>query len=273
MIFSNRELAQKIEHAEARGNIDFVKARALMFPESGAEWMETDGVFAMFDGLESPCTQTFGLGIFEEATHAGLDKIEAFFKERGAPVLHEVCPFAGASVLSLLNERGYEPFEMSNLLYLPLKGESLPDLRLNPDIKTRIIEAGEEDLWAKTSTAGWSSEPEMEAFGDFMFEFGQICARSKGGFNFFAELEGAPISTGMMYIDGDAAVLAGASTIPEGRRQGGQTALLDARLRFAAGRGCTIAIMGAMLGSQSQRNAEKNGFRIAYTRTKWKLKD
>jgi hypothetical protein len=31
-------------------------------------------------------------------------------------------------------------------------------------------------------------------------------------------------------------------------------------------------MMGASPGGQSQRNAEKNGFRIAYTRTKWQLK-
>jgi hypothetical protein len=77
----------------------------------------------------------------------------------------------------------------------------------------------------------------------------------------------------MLFIDKETACLAGAATIPAGRKQGGQTALLDARLRFAAARGCTIAMMGALPGSQSQRNAEKNGFRIAYTRTKWQLKN
>jgi len=29
--------------------------------------------------------------------------------------------------------------------------------------------------------------------------------------------------------------------------------------------------MGALPGSASQRNAERNGFRIAYTRIKWRL--
>jgi hypothetical protein len=32
-------------------------------------------------------------------------------------------------------------------------------------------------------------------------------------------------------------------------------------------------MMCAQPGSQSQRNAEKHGFRIAYTRIKWQLKD
>jgi hypothetical protein len=50
-----------------------------------------------------------------------------------------------------------------------------------------------------------------------------------------------------------------------------QTALLKTRLGFAAEMGCNVAVMGALPGSDSQRNAERQGFRIAYTRTKWKL--
>ena len=38
----------------------------------------------------------------------------------------------------------------------------------------------------------------------------------------------------------------------------------------AAAQGCDIALMGALPGSGSQRNAERHGFRIAYTRIKWK---
>ena len=273
MIYSDKNLARKIERAEALGNVAFVEARALMVPESGARWIDADGAFAMFDGANSPCSQTFGLGLFAEAGDAVLDKVEAFYKECGAPVMHEVCPLAGNSVAALLNARGYQPFEMSNVLYLPLAGGLNPDLRLNPDITARIIEPDEIKLWAKISAAGWSSEPEMEAFGDFMFEFGQISASSKGGFPFLAELEGEPISAGMMFIFDDIALFAGATTVPAGRKRGGQTALLDARLRFAAERGCRVAVTGAVPGSQSQRNAEKNNFRIAYTRTKWLLKD
>ena len=36
--------------------------------------------------------------------------------------------------------------------------------------------------------------------------------------------------------------------------------------------GCDLAMMVAEAGSGSQRNAERQGFRIAYTRTKWLLK-
>lgn len=268
MIYSDLNLSQKLERTEARANASFVEARAECSPEVNSEWIEVGGAYAMFDGIESPLTQTFGLGVFDEITDEHLDNLEAFFKKHNAPVFHEVSPMADASLITLLNERGYQPCELTSVLYQEIGNEK--NLTLNPQIKTRIIKTGEEEIWARTSAEGWATE--MEGLAEFMFNFGQISAKTKGGFPFLAELEENPISAGMLFIYGDVAMLAGASTIPEGRRQGAQTALLDARLRFAAEKSCKIAIMGASPGSQSQRNAEKNGFRIAYTRTKWELK-
>jgi hypothetical protein len=270
ILFSDRNLSQKLERTEGKSNASFVETRAKLFPESGAEWTEIGGAYAMFDGLESPLTQTFGLGVFDEITNEHLDEIEAFFKKHDAPVFHEVSPMAEASLLSLLNERGYQPIELTSVMFQTLSPDNLPELRVNPNIKTRIIEKGEEKLWAKTSAAGWGTE--MEGLSDFMFKFGQISAQCAGGFPFIAKLENKPIATGMLFIYDDIAILAGASTVLEGRRKGAQMALLDARLRFAVERGCTLAELGALPGSQSQRNAQKNGFRVAYTRIKWQLK-
>jgi hypothetical protein len=39
---------------------------------------------AVFDGIPSFVTQTFGLGIFEELSGAAPDAIERFFLDRGA---------------------------------------------------------------------------------------------------------------------------------------------------------------------------------------------
>jgi GNAT superfamily N-acetyltransferase len=63
----------------------------------------------------------------------------------------------------------------------------------------------------------------------------------------------------------------GAATVPELRRRGLQGALLRERMRYAAAHGCDLAMMVAQPGSNSQRNTERNGFRVAYTRIKWKL--
>ncbi len=269
MIYSDRILSQKLERADARSNAAFVETRARLFPDSGATWIEVGGAYAMFDGVESPCTQTFGLGLFDEITDAELNEIEEFFTTRGAPIFHEVSPMADPVLMPMLNERGYHPIELSSVLYRSLESAGPIGRRKNESLSTRIIEPDEVDLWAATSAAGWATE--HESLADFMFNFGQISAQCDGSFPYIAELAGKAISTGMLFIHDDVAVLAGASTIPEGRHNGAQNALLATRLKFAAAKGCTLAAMAASPGSQSQKNAQKNGFNIAYTRTKWQL--
>ena len=269
MIYSDKALSQKLERAEARANADFVETRARLQPESGAAWIDVGGVYAMFDGVESPCTQTFGLGMFDEITNVEMERLESFFLARNSPVFHEVSPLAEPSLMPLLNDRGYHPIELTSVMFREIGAISGDKIARNPSIQTRIISSEEVDLWAKTSAAGWATE--HESLADFMFNFGRISAQCSGAFPYLAELGGQAISTGMMFVHGDVAMLAGASTIPGGRNQGAQNALFHARLAHAAELGCSLAVMGASSGSQSQKNAQKNGFNIAYTRTKWQL--
>jgi GNAT superfamily N-acetyltransferase len=55
---------------------------------------------------------------------------------------------------------------------------------------------------------------------------------------FLAELDGRPISAGLMFERDGVAYLAGGSTLPEYRRRGGQMAVLRARLERARALGC-----------------------------------
>ncbi|HKQ74848.1 MAG TPA: GNAT family N-acetyltransferase [Blastocatellia bacterium] len=266
--FSDLSLSRRLERAEARSNAEFVEARASLFPESGAEWIEVAGAYAMFDGVGSPLTQTFGLGVFDPVTPADMDRLEEFFRQRGAHVHHEISPMADASLLALLSERGYQPIELTSVMYRPIgPGVQLASPR-NEKIQARLMREGEEELWAQTAAKGWS---ELKELADMILELSYITAK-RPGLSFLAEIDGQPIATGAMLIHDGVALLAGASTIPEGRKQGAQLALLESRLRHAAEKGCGIAMMCAAPGSASQRNAERQGFRIAYTRIKWSLK-
>lgn len=267
-IFSDLALARRLEKAEAYSNAEFVEARAKLFPESGARWIEVAGAYAMYDGAASPVTQTFGLGLFDEVTDTEIEVIEKFFQEREAPVFHEVSPLASAALLTLLNERGYQPVEFTSVMFRPILREAYLSAQRNDNIRVRLVQEDEHELWANTAAKGWS---EFTEYADLMYELSLVSANRPSGLSFLAELENRAIATGAMSICDGVAVLAGASTIPEGRKQGAQTALLDSRLRFAAERGCDIAMMGALPGSASQRNAERQGFRIAYTRIKWRL--
>ena len=268
MIYSDKALSQKLERTEARTNADFVETRARLDPACGAAWIEVGGAYAMFDGVESPLTQTFGLGIFEETTPEHLDEIEAFFRKREAPIFHEVSPMADPSLMALLSDRGYRPIELTSVMYRELDVPIQKRHRI-ADLATRVIDESEVELWARTSAEAWTAE--HKELGEFMFNFGSVSASCRGSYPYIAELHGQPIATGMLFIYDDVAMLAGASTIVSGRNQGAQTALLEDRLDLAASQDCSLAIMGAAPGSQSQKNAQKNGFHIAYTRTKWQL--
>jgi hypothetical protein len=265
-VFADRELARRLERAEADSNAKFVEARAQAHPERGATWIEVAGAYAMFDGADSPITQTFGLGLFDAVTAEHLDVIEAFFAERGAPTHHEVSPLAKLELLTLFRERGYRPIEFSSVLCRSLGAEDGLKFSVNPDLIVRPIEAHEGPSWAEISVQGWSEIPEL---GPYLRELGPVAPLRRDCLSLFVEKEGEPIAVGAMTWHGGVALLAGACTIPEGRRQGAQLALLDYRLRYAARNGCDLAMICTLPGSASQRNAERHGFRVAYTRVKW----
>lgn len=257
-------LARRLERAEAMANAASVDARRELQPDVGAEWIDVAGVYAMFDGPDSPLTQTFGLGIFEPCGERELERIEQFFTQRGAPTSHEVCAFAAPAVMSLLSERGYTPIEASVVLVRPTSATAGGESGL---ITVRAIGVDEAPAWCRVAGQGWGSE--SAELGAFVESFGAVVTRARGVTCFLAELDGAPVAAAALNVNNGVALLAGATTIPSARRQGAQRALLRARLAFAAARDIPLAMVVTQPGSASQRNAERQGFRPVYTRAKW----
>jgi len=266
MPFSDLALSRRLERAEGHACARFAEARRRLFPESGSEWMECSGAYAVFDGVASPATQSFGLGIFEELTAASLDAIERFFLDRGAQVDHEVSPHAGVAALSLLCSRRYQPIEISNVMYRPVEKPAGED---SANIVVRVARQEEATLWAETSAKGWTHE--HPGLLDFIRQSSAISSAREQCPCFLAEIDGQPGATGSLCIHEGVALFAGAATVPEMRRRGLQGALLRERMRYAFDHGCDLAMMVAEAGSDSQRNAERKGFQVAYTRIKWRL--
>ena len=162
MQFFDLALSQRLERSEGHACAQYAEARRRLFPDSGAEWMECAGAYAVFDGIESPVTQTFGLGIFEELSSAALDVIEQFFLGRGAPVLHEVSPFAGVAALETLCARNYRPVELSNVLCQPIER---PTMEEQSRVNVRVIVPEEAQLWSDISArAGRMNIPNFAIF-------------------------------------------------------------------------------------------------------------
>jgi GNAT superfamily N-acetyltransferase len=260
-IFVDAALARRLERAEGAVAASFVDTRARLSPETGAVWKDFSGTYAMFDEPGSPMTQTFGLGMFEPVAAGALLEIERFFLDRGADVDHELSPLAGVSASALLVDRGYRPIEASTVLVRPLDGAGATNDAMG--LRARPTGADEAAPWIEASARGWGVEG-VRALAWVAFHNARVSS-------FAVERDGKLIATGSMGVHEGVALLAGASTVPEDRGRGAQKALLVARLAEARTRGCDVALMVAEPGSTSQRNAERNGFRVAYTRIKWRL--
>jgi hypothetical protein len=254
VVLVDSELSSRLEGTEGLANSRFIEARQRQSSEMtpAPAWIKVGSAFVMFDGVDSPLTQSFGLGMQGAVSSSEFEQIEAFFHEREAPVFLEVSPLAAPETLTLLNERGYQPVEYTSVLCrrIGLKF-SLPSSK-SSFIQVRKIEATEAELFAQTSANGWSEDPQ---FREMILGFGRTFSTTQGTTGMIAEVDGKPIATGLVFI---------------AKNQGAQSALLEARLQFAIEQGCDLAMMCALPGSPSQRNAQRNGFQIAYTRTKWK---
>ena len=262
-------LSRRLERAEAKASAAYIESRAQTAPSLGAEWCDVSGTYAMFDGVGSPLSQTFGFGLFAAPSSDDLTTLERFFLHRGAGVFHEVSPLADPAVLELLGDRGYRPIELTSVMHMSLADGTQKSWLAHSRDASLVVERvkpGDEDVWAETAARGWSETPESAAF---IREFGEVSARAAGAVCFLAYWSSAPIAAAALAIHDGVALLAGASTDPRFRGRGAQAALLGARLRYAVESGCDLAMMGAQPGSASQRNGERQGFRIAYTRIKW----
>jgi GNAT superfamily N-acetyltransferase len=132
-----------------------------------------------------------------------------------------------------------------------------------------VVGPDEAKLWTDTSAKGWTHE-HPELLGSFLQTTAISAAREQSPC-FLAEFDGQPGAAGSLCIHDGVALFAGAASVPEMRRRGLQGALLRERMRYAFDHGCDLAMLVAAAGSDSQRNAERRGFQIAYTRIKWRL--
>jgi len=177
MLFADLALSRRLERAEGHACAQFAGATRRLSPDSGAEWTECAGAYAVFDGIDSLVTQTFGLGIFEEMRGAALD---------------------------LLCARQYRPIEVSNVMYRPVEK---PATEERGNIRVRVIGPEEAQLWTNVSARGWTHEHPQ--FLEFLEKTGAIASAREQSPCFLAELDGQPGAAGALCRDDGVALFGG----------------------------------------------------------------
>jgi GNAT superfamily N-acetyltransferase len=265
--FADLALARRLEMTDSLAGVEFARSWARLNAYNGEVFLPVAGGHASFGGVDSPVTQAFGLGLNGPVTEADMGAMEEFYRSHGSAVNIETCPLADPSLLNLLNERGYRPIEYSNVFARELTGEVA---RLWPipksDVRVRRPASDEAESYSLLVCRSFFENTEISP--EFLALFTSTYYAA-GAFFFIAEVEGVPAGGGMMSIHQGVASLGGTGTLPEFRNRGVQKALLLARLAHAAESGCDLAMVATMPGSGSQRNVERQGFRVVYTRTKF----
>jgi len=260
MLFASFALAARIERADALNAVESAQAQARVRPESGAATLAIGTGFAPFAGVGSPISQARSLGMGAEFDIAQLDAVEQFYRDRGcASVNIDVCPLAHPGLCEALGRRGYRIIEYNNALARRLgRSDAWPK-----DGRIRQCRPDDIDVWARTVVAGFfdKSEPTVEEV-----DLGSMLFGMEGAAAFIAALDGGPAGGAGMSIRSDLAFFFGDATLPAHRGRGLQRALIEARLAHAVSTGCDLAVATTLPGTISQRNYERCGFQVLYTK-------
>jgi hypothetical protein len=92
---------------------------------------------------------------------------------------------------------------------------------------------------------------------------------ASGATLYLAKVYASVAGGGALFVRDGIAGIFGASTLVEFRRRGVQRELIRLRMEAARKARCEIALTFARPGSISGRNILRNGFAVAYTRTKF----
>jgi GNAT superfamily N-acetyltransferase len=280
--FCDRELARRIEHTRA------VVDRATYAPGAEAAGfatppatLEVAGGLAVYAGPGLLLNGAVGMGLDGPVSVDELRELDRFFDEHGMEAQLEVCPHADPSLVVGLLRLGYVPTgEYESVLVVSLArppagdGEPcapyqrrVPPRPPDPRVTVRTVPAEERGVWARLVAEAFTA-PEEPSEADL--ETARVIAAIPSGVVFVvAMVDGELAGTGSVAIGEGIGILNSAATLPRFRGLGVQGSLVGLRLDLAAAAGCDLALTETVPGSGSQRNMERNGFRVAYTRATW----
>jgi GNAT superfamily N-acetyltransferase len=261
MIFVDRSLARQLEMCHAWRGIHYSRAQAQLHPECGVRIETACGGQAIFAGMNSPLNRVVGMGFDRPINTDDLECIEVFYENKNVIPRIDICPMADPSLLETLRQKSYCVEAFQNVLIYPLNGDH--GFQTPKGMEIRPSPPEESNLWILTTAQGFEGieVPSQETLDVLAPNF-----HAANGVCFLAWVDGKPAGGGGMYIHEGIVEFGGASTRSTFRRRGVQTALINARIKAAQELGNKLAMVVTEPGSHSQRNLEKQGFQLAYTK-------
>jgi GNAT superfamily N-acetyltransferase len=215
----------------------------------------------VFTGAGTPVNAAIGLGLRRPVSTAALQQIEAFYQQRGTPAQIALCPHADPLLLPVLRERGYGIQRFYTIHARVIQPHK--QWQKSPGIVVEQLQPDREAQWIATVTGSFADTMPPDAVAILL---ARLAFHKPGAACFVAYVDGELAGAGALFIHQKVAMLFSAGTRGSFRRRGVQTALIAARLAAAARAGCNLAMTLSVPGGASERNLQRAGFNIAYTR-------
>ncbi len=256
------ELAARIEAADAQSLAALVRLHLHSDPEAEGDVLAVAGGWAVFSELGRQFCQARGLGLEAAVGDDDLRRIEAFYDGCDGACRITLCPYADPTLIELTSARGYTIEELTNVWAQPLDA-STPGPEPTPGLTIEAVDARMTSGWAHTVASGFAGKggPSAAAIGLF-----ELIGRSEGTVCYLARLASRPCGGAAMHLRDGVARLFAASVLAGCRGRGVHRALIGRRAADAAAMGCDLAVIQALPGRLAERNAQRGGFHLAYTR-------
>ena len=260
--FVDLALARRLEMAHAWRGVEYARAQQALHPDWQVAVEPVAGGYAIYVGPGSPVNRAVGLGLHGPVHTAELQQVERFYCRRGAPPRIDLCPLADPSLQQWVNLRPYRLEQFFSVLFCHLPDDVVPQ-PWPTEVRVTRADPEQAELWIRTTAQGYGEEdvPTQETLDILAPNF-----HSQNAVPFLAWIDGEPAGGGALFIHEGVAEFGGDSTRPAFRQRGVQTALLQARLAAARELGCDLAMVLTEPGSGSQRNVQRAGLGLAYTK-------
>ena len=230
-------------------------------PDSAATWEEFGGGHLVFVAKDYPVGRAHGLGFSGKVTDDDIEHVEQFYFRHGAAAQVDVSPYADSSLFEALNRRGFQVAEFNQTLARRISPQEQFAAQLE-GIEIRAVRPEEAGTWCKVLAQVFFAENAAR----YESMFAPWASKNPLALAAFSSEQMIAGAGGLLVPKHDVAAFFGAATLPQFQGRGIQAAFMQERLRVAQQAGSDLAVTLTLPGTASQRNAERAGFRTAYTK-------